>query len=313
MLNISVITPLYNKEKYIKIAIESVLTQTFTDFELIIVNDGCTDNSMNVVKKISDKRIKIINQENKGVSAARNIGIENASGELLAFLDADDIWLPNHLQILFDLHQNFPNAGILATKYLFIYKNKKKRYPHFQGIKKNFRGIVPDFFRSSLQNRLALTSAIAIPKNVLLTIGKFDVTLDTGAGEDTDLWIRIALKYPVAFNANPSVYYATEARNKLSLRNNQKTSFPTFEKFEEIEKNNQSLKRFLDRYRIEYAVKHKIAGNKKQYLFYKTAIHKKHLNRKAKLLLWMPRFLLIIFYNFKKKLEQNYFFVDVYC
>ena len=89
---ISVVIPLYNKEKQIKRTIQSVLTQTFQDFEIVIVNDGSTDNSTIEVEKIKDSRIRLIHQENAGVSAARNKGIEEAKYELIALLDADDEW-----------------------------------------------------------------------------------------------------------------------------------------------------------------------------------------------------------------------------
>ena len=89
---ISVVIPLYNKEKYIKRAIESVLNQTFQKFEIIVVNDGSTDKSAEIVQNIKDPRIRLINQKNAGVSAARNRGIQEAKYEYIAFLDADDFW-----------------------------------------------------------------------------------------------------------------------------------------------------------------------------------------------------------------------------
>jgi len=88
----SVVIPLYNKERSVKNTIESVLNQTFQDFEVIVVNDGSTDNSLEVVKSFNDERIRIINQKNSGVSSARNRGIKEAKYEWIAFLDADDLW-----------------------------------------------------------------------------------------------------------------------------------------------------------------------------------------------------------------------------
>src|SRR5690606_35592492 len=111
------IIPLYNKERHIKSTIESVLAQTFQDFEIIIVNDGSTDNSEALVNSISDPRIKYFKQENKGVSTARNFGIEKSSAKLIAFLDADDYWYPNHLNHLKTLFETFPGCGIYATGY----------------------------------------------------------------------------------------------------------------------------------------------------------------------------------------------------
>src|SRR5262245_2597869 len=103
----SVIIPLYNKENYIRNTLKCVLEQSFTDFEIIIVNDGSTDNGLKVVKEFTDSRIVIEEQTNKGVSAARNLGIEKAAGTMIALLDADDYWFPNHLEVLHALHTDF--------------------------------------------------------------------------------------------------------------------------------------------------------------------------------------------------------------
>ena len=116
MTLISVVIPLYNKEKYIKNTIESVINQDFKDFEIIIVNDGSTDHSLEIAKQFEQPGIKIINQENQGVANARNKGVQYSNGEIIAFLDADDIWLSNHLREIYSLHQKFPKAGFFATE-----------------------------------------------------------------------------------------------------------------------------------------------------------------------------------------------------
>lgn len=113
----SVVIPLYNKQNYIKETIKSVLNQTFQDFEIVIVNDGSKDDSVKVVESIQDDRIKLVHQENSGVSVARNMGIKEANAKYIAFLDADDLWLPEFLQTIYELIQNFPDAGLYATAY----------------------------------------------------------------------------------------------------------------------------------------------------------------------------------------------------
>ena len=100
MVFFSVVIPLYNKANYIENTLKSVLDQTFTDYEIIVINDGSTDESEAVVRQFNDKRIQIFHQKNQGVSVTRNLGIEKSTGKLIAFLDADDYWLPNHLQEL---------------------------------------------------------------------------------------------------------------------------------------------------------------------------------------------------------------------
>jgi glycosyltransferase involved in cell wall biosynthesis len=117
MPKISVVIPLYNKGFIISETLNSVLAQTFKDFEVIIVNDGSTDNGFEIVSQYTDNRIRLYNQENKGAAAARNLGIEKATGELIAFLDADDYWYPNHLEELFKLYTDLPNCGIYGSRY----------------------------------------------------------------------------------------------------------------------------------------------------------------------------------------------------
>ena len=119
---ISVVIPLYNKEQSIAATIQSVLAQTYTDYEIIVVDDGSTDNSLKVVQErvseLENERVRIIHQENAGVSAARNKGILESKGKYIAFLDADDLWAPNYLATLAALIADFPNAGLYSLGYV---------------------------------------------------------------------------------------------------------------------------------------------------------------------------------------------------
>ena len=123
---ISVIVPLYNKEDFVATSIGSILKQSYSDYEIIIVNDGSTDKSVNIVKAFNDRRIRIINQENAGVSAARNKGIEEAKGEYIAFLDADDVWNEDYLATLMELVENYSQCDVFATNYEFCDANGKR-------------------------------------------------------------------------------------------------------------------------------------------------------------------------------------------
>jgi len=159
---ISVIMPAYNAEKYIIEAINSVLTQRYDNFELIIIDDGSRDNTAKIIKGYKDKRIKYFHQGNKGVSAARNLGIKHSMGEWLAFLDADDIWLPNTLATYaknlndFDLiygeytYLGGPNDGKVTTDFSTIPTGKDERIKRL--IKGNFIGIGGVCMRKSLTN-----------------------------------------------------------------------------------------------------------------------------------------------------------------
>ena len=115
---ISVVIPLYNKEKSIAQTLECVLNQTYKDFEVIVVDDGSKDNSAAIVAQFTDTRIHLIRQENGGVSAARNRGIEEAQGKYVAFLDADDVWLTDHLESLVNLIRQYSQCRTWSSNYV---------------------------------------------------------------------------------------------------------------------------------------------------------------------------------------------------
>lgn len=301
----SIIIPLYNKENAIEKTLKSVFDQSLADYEVIVINDGSTDKSEQKVNTFFDERLRLFSTENKGVSQARNLGIDKSKGKIVAFLDADDYWFPTHLESLYQLHKNFPEAGLLATNYQFYFSNKKIIQPIFDTIpNQKWSGIVPDLFATSMKFRLAWTSAVAVKKEIFETVGTFDENITLGAGEDTDMWIRIALKFPVAFDNEVTVYYQMATENRISLNKTLERSFSKLNKFTEEEKTNNSLKKYLDLYRSEYALKHKLAGDLKTFRFYEEAISLENLHWKTRLLLKLPAYLLRIVYYFKKKLEQ---------
>jgi len=125
--SVSVVIPLYNKGRYISEAIDSVLAQTVRDFELIIVDGGSTDGSLEIVAGYTDPRITCFLQEGKGVSTARNQAVQRANAELIAFLDADDAWYPDFLETILKLRQDYPAAGMYGTGYEVYFEGKLVR------------------------------------------------------------------------------------------------------------------------------------------------------------------------------------------
>ena len=127
---ISIVIPLYNKEQTIVNTLNSVFKQTYSNFEIVIINDGSTDNSVKIINQnFDDARIRIINQKNAGVSAARNKGIEESRGEWISFLDGDDEWLPNYLEEVQKAIEKYPNNSIIITgRYSQNYLTPKKTY-----------------------------------------------------------------------------------------------------------------------------------------------------------------------------------------
>jgi len=305
MPKFSVIIPLYNKEKYISETLQSVFNQQYSDFEIIVVNDGSTDNGLKEVFKIQHDKLIVFDNKNRGVSEARNFGMLQAKGDYFAFLDADDIWKNNHLLNLNQLINSFPNCGLYCCNYNFDFGNNTIVSTIFPTLpkEKNWKGIVPDFFLSSLRYRIALTSAIAIPKNTLNTIGLFDPAFSSG--QDTDYWSRIALKYSVAFTKEISVTYNSTADNRISNTSPIQRNFMTFEKFLEDEKTNTSLKIFNDMYRAELAIKHKIFGDRITFDHYKSGIDYKNINWKKTLLLKLPISILKRLWLFKQWLKTK--------
>ncbi|MEN6509928.1 MAG: glycosyltransferase family A protein, partial [Smithella sp.] len=215
MVLVSVIIPLYNKKNYIGRTIQSVLEQTIRDFEIIVVDDGSLDGSSDVVKSFHDNRIQLFSQKNQGVSAARNNGVKKAAADFLAFLDADDEWLPNHLQTLLRLRNNYPDAGAFTTAYSILEAGEKIRPTRYIAIPAYpWEGLIPNYFKSAVLGDSPMnSSSIGIPRIVFNEFGGFP----EGAwwGEDTDLFGKIALKYPIAFSWEIGAVYHWDAKNRV--------------------------------------------------------------------------------------------------
>ena len=218
MAELSIIIPLLNKGPYIKRAINSVLVQGYQDFEIIVVDGGSTDAGPEIVRSIQDPRLTLVTQPTKGVSEARNFGVEISHGTLIAFLDADDEWLPNHLNTILRLREKFPKAGAYTTAYKICNPKGNVRWPKYREIPPPpWEGVLPNYFSSAAHGEYPVwTSAVCIPKNVFRDLGGFP----TGAwwGEDADLWGKIALRYPIAFSWETGAIYHWDAPGRACCR-----------------------------------------------------------------------------------------------
>lgn len=209
-MRFSVIIPLYNKAPYVVKAIESVLHQTFQDFELIVVDDGSSDDSLSVARSVLDKsliRYQLIHQGNAGVSTARNNGVAVSHGEYICFLDADDWWAPSFLEKMDELISDFPDAGIYGTNYYYI-KNGRQRICVTAST--GYINYCQVYSEGLVMPLTSITVAISI--SVFNEFGGFKHNLKLG--EDFDLWIRIALKYKVAFLNEPLAFYNQDSCSK---------------------------------------------------------------------------------------------------
>lgn len=310
MIFFSVVVPLYNKVNHIENTIKSILNQTFTDFEIIIINDGSTDKSEAVVSDFNDDRIRIYNQTNQGVSIARNFGIEKAKGKLIAFLDADDFWFPNHLEELANLYYAFPNCGIFCSRYKIKTTKHHFQIPYFNRIESSFRGIVEDYFFSNMPFRITWTSCLAIPKEILEKNGGFTPT--TTNGQDLELWTKIGIKYPVAITNKITAIYNYNIPNSLAKNNIGSMTLMNFNQFKISEQQNPSLKKFLDLYRIEYGIRYYTFGYKDKMKFYLQDVNRQNLNFKIRFLLILPSFSLRFLFKLKKYLKEKGFNFSIY-
>ena len=303
MVYFSIIIPLFNKENHIENTLKSILKQTYTNYEIIIVNDGSKDGSESKVLNFKDSRIQLYNQKNQGAAMARNLGIEKAKYDYIAFLDADDLWMENHLETLSALIQDFPNAGIYASRYQLIFKEGKISIPKFYGISDDFYGIVPDYFDASLNYAVATSSSIVVPKYIFEKIGNFKTKISSG--QDVDMWIRIASKYPVAISAKITASYLHYIENSLSKTPILDKKIKDFNDYKLEEEANSSLKKYLDIYRMEYAMQYKIAGSRKESKELYDAILKDNIPLKSRIVYHLPQWILTLLLKIKRILRNK--------
>lgn len=287
----SVIIPLYNKQNYVENALKSILNQSFTDFEIIVVNDSSTDKSVEKITPYLSDKVRLIHHEtNKGLSAARNSGIKNSSSDYITFLDADDLWKPNFLETVHNLIESFPEAKIFATNYEEIYGSKivfPKNGTYNLG--KNSSQII-DFFNYNLQQGIYNHGSVCFHKTVYESVGFYDETIDFA--EDIDFNIRANIEFKLAYCNIIGMSYLMQSENQLTTSSILNKRLPDFDKYEALAKENQSLKKYLDFERYVLAKHIKTDGNKELYKKISAEIDLKNLNLKQVFLLKSPSLLL---------------------
>lgn len=208
-MKFSVIIPLYNKASYVAKAIKSVLSQSIDDYDLVILDDGSKDDSFAVASKAIEghDNCRLFHQDNAGVSLTRNHAVAMSHGEYLCFLDADDWWDPSFLEEMSKLIEALPEAGIYGTNYTIVNETQRKTRVANIGVEKDFeKGYINycQVYAKTLTMPL-WTGAVCMPRKVFNEFGGFPKGIKLG--EDFMLWIRIALKYKVAFLNKPLAYY----------------------------------------------------------------------------------------------------------
>ena len=265
---ISVVIPLYNKEKSVRATLESVLAQTYTDYEIVIVNDGSKDNSVAVCEDIInsltpsfDNSLRIFSKPNGGVSSARNFGVEKSRGEYVAFLDGDDLWEPTYLEEAVRLIQDYPGAAIYGLGLGSMTNGEK--HPAAEFVPAGYRGVVSNLWNNP-NTMLAWTSSSSIcPRELLL---KTPANTQLTHGEDLDQWLRLMLQGDAVFYNKTLAYYVKDAENRAMYK------MPPIEKhivsvigdYAEVRKRNPQFKRAFDTQMIYFLYLYMFTPYKKE-------------------------------------------------
>ncbi len=302
MPKISVVIPVYNKAKYLAQTIQSVLEQDFTDFELILIDDGSTDASDAIIRKFNDHRLKTYKQANQGVAIARNKGVSLASSPLIAFLDADDIWFSNHLSEIYSLYQNFPDAVFFGTAYKLNFKNK--RFKVVFPFEKSQIQLKP-YYKYDLGQALFYMSNFAIKKDVFIREKGFKAHIDA---EDTEFFIRIGLRYPMAYSQSVTMEHLNEADNSLFQQYKLEKKMQLLDFFKVEAQKDPNLQRYLDIHRYAWIIELLLAGETSKAQKLKQEIDLKHLNYKQKLLIRLPSFATRFLKNIQNQLNRLGFY-----
>ncbi len=200
MPKVSVVIPAYNAMAYLPETLESVLRQTVTDFEVLIINDGSSDHIVQWVAQITDPRVKLISQQNQGVSVARNTGLAHAQGEYMAFLDADDLWEPTKLEKQVQYLEDKPEVGLVYSWTALIDErgNPTGRVYAFDAEGNVWEQLL-------VGDPISNGSSCMVRRSCFETVGVFDRSLTSA--EDYDMWLRIAARYPFAVVREPLTLY----------------------------------------------------------------------------------------------------------
>lgn len=285
---LTVVIPLYNKVAYISRAINSVLNQTYQSFTLIIIDDGSTDESLVIANSICDYRIKIFTQENQGVSASRNRGVELSNSKYIAFLDADDEWKPNYLERMSQLIDKFPNCGVYGSGYEILLPDGTKNQNTNYLFPMPFEGIVTDYIGLLLKNDLFCSSSVIVRKAVLVQVGGFPAMVKNG--EDVDTWIRLSMVSQIAYLSSPlAIYHLVDEITASSNYNWQDEWYPIGKLREKIKRNEfsgnkDSVIEYISKYEIRTSTALFRSGKLIRGLYYlwvsrKTKLYKKQIYR----------------------------------
>lgn len=237
-MTFSVIIPLFNKEKSIFNTLQSVLNQSYKSFEVLLVDDGSTDNSIGSIKSLLlDPRVRLISKENGGVSSARNLGIVNSKFNYLAFIDGDDLWLPNHLNVI-KRNIEFPEYSECVGFVTGIIKSKTGTFPNCCSDYNEDSRIINNYVKFATKpNQLISSSSFVVKKNIAIKYGMYKENLTYG--EDVEFWYRTFKHEKIVKTDIVTAVYNIGAENRSDLKPkslNDRFHLFNFEQADEIER-----------------------------------------------------------------------------
>lgn len=295
MIFFSVVIPLYNKENFIKKTIKSVLYQTFENYEIIVINDGSTDGSLEKVKQINSEKIKIFSQKNKGLSSSRNKGIELSKGKFIALLDADDLWVENYLESIHSLIYKFPEINFFGSSYYEKRNNKLlliKSNLDKKTINKSF--IIEDFFKANHKQFIPDQSSLTFRRQIFTNTTK-PYNENITYNEDVDFYLNNLVKNKIAFINSPLMIKNYDTfQEQLSSGSISTKILPDLDFYEQKHTNNESVKKYINIQRYKYIIKYINEGNKelKKEMLKKTTLH--YLSFSQKIMINLPSFIIVI-------------------
>lgn len=296
-IKFSVVIPLYNKEADVLKTLKSVLNQRFRAFEIIVVNDASTDNSLQIVKSIDDKRIRIIeHKKNRGLSASRNTGIKAAKNEYIAFLDADDYWDIAFLEAVKKLVVNNPKEHVFGTFYKEVI-NGKTHIPKVNVPKKKVgkSWVIDDFFELNKQNLIITQSCLVIKKSAFKFIGGYaeEITF----AEDIEFYIRCFSTYNLTYTFQPFHFQNKDVQNSITSSSTSEKEYPSLERY--LGKSD-SIDDFINHYLYCFCRRLKNENEIKTMKYYRKKIIKTKLSFIKIVLIYLPQPFYIAMLKLKK-------------
>ncbi|MED5364103.1 MAG: glycosyltransferase family 2 protein [Bacteroidota bacterium] len=305
----SVVIPVFNKEKYIKETILSVFNQTYDNYEIIIINDASTDNSLKIIEEvISDKAVIINNKNNLGLSASRNIGFEASSDKFVAFLDGDDVWDKNFLKEINELIINFPKESIFGTYYKENYDGKIL-YPKIN-IKEKLLGtkfVVKNFFEANLRRLIITQSCLVFKKNIFDTVGLYNPEITFA--EDIDFYIRCFQNFNLAYSYQTYHMQRKMVHKSISNSKTDNLNYPLLDKYLGV---SDELNRFINFYNYCFCRRKKNEGSKKSMIYYRNKIRFRWIGFLKTIVLFLPEFLYTSLLKFKRYLLKKGINISTY-